>query len=64
MYIKRVHKVGRIIEYLGRYTHKVAITTHRIKEITDTDITFRYKLCRQKQSQRDDAKSYRVCKKI
>lgn len=34
---------SQIIEYLGRYTHKVAITAHRIKEITDSDITFRYK---------------------
>jgi hypothetical protein len=34
---------SQIIEYLGRYTHKVAITAHRIKEISDTDITFRYK---------------------
>ncbi|MBX2937985.1 MAG: transposase [Saprospiraceae bacterium] len=28
---------AQIIEYLGRYTHKVAITAHRIKEITDRD---------------------------
>lgn len=34
---------SQIIEYLGRYTHKVAITAHRIKEISATDITFRYK---------------------
>jgi hypothetical protein len=34
---------SQIIEYLGRYTHKVAITAHRIKEITQTDITFKYK---------------------
>jgi hypothetical protein len=33
----------QIIEYLGRYTHKVAISTNRIKEITDTDIRFAYK---------------------
>lgn len=33
----------QIVEYLGRYTHKVAISTHRIKEITDTTITFSYK---------------------
>jgi len=34
---------AQIIEYLGRYTHKVAITAHRIKEITDQTITFKYK---------------------
>lgn len=33
----------QIIEYLGRYTHKVAISTNRIKEITEKEITFRYK---------------------
>ena len=33
----------QVLEYLGRYTHKVAITTHRILDITDTEITFKYK---------------------
>ena len=33
----------QIIEYLGRYTHKVAISTNRIKEITEDRITFSYK---------------------
>lgn len=35
--------VASVVEYLGRYTHKVAITKHRIVNITETDITFRYK---------------------
>lgn len=34
---------AQIIEYLGRYTHKVAITAHRITAITDSSITFKYK---------------------
>lgn len=34
---------AQIIEYLGRYTHKVAITAHRITSISDTHITFQYK---------------------
>lgn len=33
----------QILEYLGRYTHKTAITAHRITEITETEITFTYK---------------------
>jgi hypothetical protein len=33
----------QIVEYLGRYTHKVAITAHRIEHIGDTHIRFRYK---------------------
>jgi hypothetical protein len=34
---------AQILEYLGRYTHKTAITAHRITEITATQITFNYK---------------------
>lgn len=34
---------AQILEYLGRYTHKVAITVHRIKGIDDSIITFKYK---------------------
>ena len=34
-----------VIEYLGRYTHKVAISNHRINSINDEDetVTFNYK---------------------
>lgn len=32
-----------VIEYLGRYTHKIAISNHRIKNITRNKITFGYK---------------------
>jgi hypothetical protein len=34
---------AQIIEYLGRYTHKVAITAHRILTINDSHISFKYK---------------------
>lgn len=35
----------QVLEYLGRYTHKVAITAHRILEINEIEsaITFKYK---------------------
>ena len=33
----------QVIEYLGRYTHKVAISNHRITAITDGKVSFRYK---------------------
>ena len=36
-----------VIEYLGRYTHKIAISNHRIKNITEGTITFSYKDYRQ-----------------
>ena len=32
-----------VIEYLGRYTHKIAISNHRILDISDGKVTFRYK---------------------
>lgn len=32
-----------VIEYLGRYTHKVAISNHRIVQIQNDLVTFRYK---------------------
>ena len=32
-----------VIEYLGRYTHKIAISNHRIKNIEDGKVTFSYK---------------------
>ena len=33
----------QVIEYLGRYTHKVAISNHRIKSVSDNEVTFSYK---------------------
>ncbi|MBM3435879.1 MAG: IS91 family transposase [Bacteroidetes bacterium] len=33
----------RVIEYLGNYTHRVAISNHRIIEEKDGKVTFRYK---------------------
>ena len=34
---------AQVVEYLGRYTHKVAISNHRILNISDTGITFRWR---------------------
>lgn len=33
----------QVLEYLGRYTHKVAITPHRILEINDDESTIKFK---------------------
>lgn len=33
----------QVIEYLGRYTHKIAISNHRIVSITADKVCFRYK---------------------
>jgi hypothetical protein len=37
-----------VIEYLGRYTHKVAISNHRITDVDDGNISFSYKDYKQK----------------
>jgi len=31
-----------VFEYLGRYTHKIAISNTRIKEVSDTQVSFEY----------------------
>ena len=33
----------QVIEYLGRYTHKIAISNHRIKNVSDGKVSFMYK---------------------
>src|SRR5690606_30893152 len=33
----------QVIEYLGRYTHKVAISNHPIKNVTNQELTTAYK---------------------
>ena len=32
-----------VVEYLGRYSHKIALSNHRIKAIQDNKVTFSYK---------------------
>ena len=33
----------RVLDYLGRYTHRVAISNNRLKEFKDGQVTFAYK---------------------
>jgi hypothetical protein len=33
----------QVVEYLGRYSHKIAISNHRLKSIADGSIIFSYK---------------------
>jgi len=33
----------QVIEYLGRYTHKIAVSNHRLIAIREGDISFKYK---------------------
>jgi hypothetical protein len=41
----------QVIEYLGRYTHKIAISNHRLINVNQHEVTFRYK------DYRDESKS-------
>ncbi len=34
---------GAVLEYLGHYTHRVALTNHRLVTVTDDQVTFRYR---------------------
>ncbi len=34
---------AQVIEYLGRYSHKIAISNHRIKKVSDGKVSFSYK---------------------
>jgi hypothetical protein len=44
VYAKRpFESVHSAIEYLGRYTHKIAISNHRLVNISDDKVTFSYK---------------------
>lgn len=42
-----------VIEYLGRYTHKVAISNHRIKNISEHTVSFAYKDYADKNKQKE-----------
>jgi hypothetical protein len=33
----------KVLDYLGRYTHRVAISNHRLQELKDGQVTFTYK---------------------
>ena len=35
--------VGQVLEYIGRYAYRVAITNSRIQDVTDSHISFDYK---------------------
>lgn len=44
VYAKRPFaKPAHVIEYLGRYTHKIAISNYRILKVTDTHVHFKWK---------------------
>jgi hypothetical protein len=33
----------QVLDYVGRYTHRIAIANHRLVDIDDGDVRFRYK---------------------
>ena len=40
---KPIKRPEHVLEYLGRYTHRVAISNHRIVSVKDDMVTFKYK---------------------
>jgi hypothetical protein len=44
---RRFESPKSVVEYLGRYTHKVAISNHRIQQVDDERVRFSYKDYRQ-----------------
>jgi hypothetical protein len=40
---KPIKRPEYVLEYLGRYTHRVAISNHRIISVDDGNVTFKYK---------------------
>ncbi len=43
---------AQVLEYLGRYTHRVAISNHRLVNVSDTGVAFRWKDYRHHDKQR------------
>jgi hypothetical protein len=43
---------AQVLEYLGRYTHRVAISNHRLVDVSDTEVAFRWKDYRHHDNQR------------
>lgn len=48
-----------VVEYLGRYSHKIAISNHRIKAMDETNVTFDYKDYRQQGFKKQMALNHR-----
>jgi hypothetical protein len=42
----------QVVEYLGRYTHRVAISNHRLQNVENGHVTFQYKQYRAKDRQK------------
>jgi hypothetical protein len=42
----------RVLDYLGRYTHRVAISNHRLQQLEDGQVTFAYKDYKDEQQQK------------
>ena len=40
---RSLHPIEKVLDYLGRYTHRVAISNNRLKELKDGQVSFAYK---------------------
>lgn len=41
---------AQVVKYLANYTHRIAISNHRLQKLTDTTVTFRYRNSRKNNS--------------
>jgi hypothetical protein len=48
---KALGGVNSVLAYLGRYTHRVAISNSRLINVEDNKVTFRFKNYRKKEKQ-------------
>ncbi len=46
-----------VVEYLGRYSHRVAISNARILKVTDTHVTFKW--CNRKDNYKSETKTFK-----
>jgi putative transposase len=46
---------SQVLDYLGRYTHRVALSNERLLEVKDGQVTFQWKDYRVKGSQKSDS---------
>src|SRR5680860_992523 len=53
VYAKRPFATPKtVVEYLGRYTHKIAISNHRLTDVNEQSVSFTYKDYRQEGKQK------------
>jgi hypothetical protein len=53
-----------VVEYLGRYTHKIAISNHRIRSIDTQNVTLIIRIIGGRSTEANDTHTRRVYQKV